>query len=54
MKTNYLKSLTFLIAIPEGATAAITQNQVLEGIGLITALLVLAYVIYSLIKPEKF
>jgi hypothetical protein len=53
MKTNYLKSLTFLIAIPQ-STASVTQNQVLEGIGLITALLVLAYVIYSLLKPEKF
>lgn len=54
MKTDYLKSLTFLIAIPQGTAAPITQNQVLEGIGLITALLVLVYVIYSLLRPEKF
>ena len=54
MKTNHLKSLAFLIAIPERATASLSQNQVLDCIGLIVALLVLAYVIYSLLKPEKF
>jgi len=54
MKTDYLKSLTFLIAIPERATVSFTQSQVLDSIGLIVALLVLAYVIYSLLKPEKF
>jgi K+-transporting ATPase KdpF subunit len=54
MKTDYLKSLVFLIAIPERAKAPINQSQVMDSIGLIVALLVLAYVIYSLLKPEKF
>lgn len=54
MKTGYLKSLVFLIAIPERTTAPITQSQVLDGIGLVVALFVMGYVIYSLLKPEKF
>jgi K+-transporting ATPase KdpF subunit len=54
MKRDYLKSMTILIAVPEKVTTSITQSQVLDSIGLIVAVLVLAYVVYSLLKPEKF
>jgi K+-transporting ATPase KdpF subunit len=54
MKRDYLKISSILLVVPERATASLSQSQVLDSIGLIVALLVLAYVIYSLLKPEKF
>jgi|APIni6443716594_1056825.scaffolds.fasta_scaffold1981270_1 K+-transporting ATPase KdpF subunit len=54
MDKDYLKASSILIVVPERATASLSQSQVLDSIGLIVAILVMGYVIYSLLKPEKF
>jgi K+-transporting ATPase KdpF subunit len=54
MKTIALKSLMFLIIVPVQPDSAVSNGPVSYIIGGIIALLIMGYLIYTLLHPEKF
>jgi K+-transporting ATPase KdpF subunit len=54
MKTNALNSLMFLIVAPIKSDSAVSNGPVSYIIGGIIALLIMGYLIYTLLHPEKF
>jgi K+-transporting ATPase KdpF subunit len=54
MKTIVMKSLSSLVLIPLKPDAAASNGPVSYIIGGIIALLILGYLIYTLLRPDKF
>jgi K+-transporting ATPase KdpF subunit len=54
MKSKAQKSLISLLAVPAGKTTALSDAHGSYIIGGIIALLILCYLIFTLLKPEKF
>jgi K+-transporting ATPase KdpF subunit len=54
MKSMILKLLFFPVLVPEHAQSAASNNPISYIIGGIIALLILGYLVYSLLRPEKF
>ena len=52
MKTKVTKSFT-LLAIPATSDAAVANGSLSYWIGGIVALLIMGYLIYTLIRPDK-
>ena len=54
MKTKVVKSL-ILLAVPASSADAVAANSTLSYVvGGIVALLILGYLVYTLLKPERF
>jgi K+-transporting ATPase KdpF subunit len=54
MKTKFAKSFIVLAAVPAPSDAAASNGPVSYLIGGIIALLIMGYLIYTLLRPEKF
>jgi K+-transporting ATPase KdpF subunit len=54
MKTKISKSLFLLTAIPVSSDTAVSNGPISYLIGGIVALLILGYLVYTLLRPEKF
>jgi K+-transporting ATPase KdpF subunit len=54
MKTKIPKSLMSLLVVPVHSDAAVSNSPVSYLIGGIIALLILGYLIYTLLRPDKF
>jgi K+-transporting ATPase KdpF subunit len=54
MKTKVATSLSLLIVSPAPSTVAVSNGPLSYLIGGIIALLIMGYLIYTLIRPEKF
>jgi K+-transporting ATPase KdpF subunit len=54
MKTKITTSLMSLVVIPVQSDAAVSNGPLSYLIGGIIALLIMGYLIYTLLRPEKF
>jgi K+-transporting ATPase KdpF subunit len=54
MKIKARTSLMFLVVLPVHSEAAVSNGPVSYIIGGIIALLILGYLIYTLLRPDKF
>jgi K+-transporting ATPase KdpF subunit len=54
MRTKTLNSLILLSAAPASSGATVSNGPVSYLIGGVIALLILAYLVYTLIRPDKF
>jgi K+-transporting ATPase KdpF subunit len=54
MKTKVVGSLMTLVVVPVHSEAAVSNDPLSYLIGGIVALLIMGYLIYTLIRPEKF
>ena len=54
MKTRFAKSFLSLVVVPIHSDAAVSNGPVSYLIGGIIALLILGYLIYTLLHPDKF
>jgi K+-transporting ATPase KdpF subunit len=54
MRTKVAGSLMTLVVVPVNAETAVSNDPLSYLIGGIAALLIMGYLIYTLIKPEKF
>jgi K+-transporting ATPase KdpF subunit len=54
MKSKISKSCLLFLAAPAPSGAAVSNGPVSYLIGGIVALLILGYLVYSLLRPEKF
>jgi K+-transporting ATPase KdpF subunit len=54
MKTKFANMFLILAVVPAHSDAAVSNGQVSYLIGGIIALLIMAYLIYSLMRPDKF
>ena len=54
MKTKAAKSLLSLVVLPVHTDAAVSNGPVSYLIGGIIALLIMGYLIYTLLHPDKF
>jgi K+-transporting ATPase KdpF subunit len=54
MKTKFSNSLMFLAVVPAGTSAVGSNGTLSYLIGGIMAFLILGYLIYTLLHPEKF
>jgi K+-transporting ATPase KdpF subunit len=54
MKKNISKSLILLVAVPAPAGTNLSNGPVSYLIGGIIALLIMGYLVYTLMRPEKF
>jgi K+-transporting ATPase KdpF subunit len=54
MKTTQFFSIFLAVVVPENSKAAAANNTISYILGAIIAILIMAYLIYSLIKPENF
>ena len=54
MKTKIPISLMSLLVVPVNSDTAVSNNSVSYLIGGIIALLIMGYLIYTLLRPEKF
>jgi K+-transporting ATPase KdpF subunit len=54
MKTNITKSLLLLLVVPASTTEAASNSPVSYLIGGIIAVVIMGYLIYTLLHPEKF
>jgi K+-transporting ATPase KdpF subunit len=54
MKTKFSKSFLFLLVLPPASDAAVSNGPVSYIIGGIIALLIMGYLVYTLLRPEKF
>jgi K+-transporting ATPase KdpF subunit len=54
MKTKITKASLLLVAAPAPAGASASNGPVSYLIGGIIALLIMAYLVYTLLRPEKF
>ncbi len=54
MKTKVATSFIFLVAIPAPSNSAVSNGPISYLIGGIVALLIMGYLVYTLLRPEKF
>jgi K+-transporting ATPase KdpF subunit len=54
MKTNIPKSLILLLVVPASTNEAASNSPLSYLIGGIIALLIMGYLVYTLLRPEKF
>jgi K+-transporting ATPase KdpF subunit len=54
MKTKIPKSLMSLLVVPVRSDAAVSNSPLSYLIGGIIALLIMGYLIYTLLRPDKF
>ena len=54
MKTKIVKSVMFLAAAPATSSAAAANSPLSYIIGGIVALFILGYLVYTLLRPDKF
>jgi len=54
MKTKVVGSFMTFVVVPVHSEAAMSNNPLSYLIGGIIALLIMGYLIYTLLKPEKF
>jgi K+-transporting ATPase KdpF subunit len=54
MKTKFAKMFLPLTVVPQHSDAAVSNGPVSYLIGGIIALLILGYLIYTLLRPDKF
>jgi K+-transporting ATPase KdpF subunit len=54
MKTKTPTSFIFLLAAPVSSNAAVSNSSLSYLIGGIIALLIMGYLVYTLLRPEKF
>lgn len=54
MKTKIAGSLLTLVVVPPHSEAAVSNDPLSYLIGGIIALLIMGYLIYTIIRPEKF
>lgn len=54
MKTKVSKSFFLLAAVPVSSDAVVPNGHLSYLIGGIVALLILGYLVYTLLRPEKF
>jgi K+-transporting ATPase KdpF subunit len=54
MKIQLASSFLSLIVVPQNSDAAVSNGPISYLIGGIIALLILGYLIYTLLRPEKF
>jgi K+-transporting ATPase KdpF subunit len=54
MKTNSAKSIMALVVIPIQSDAVVSNGPISYIIGGIIALLILGYLVYTLLRPDKF
>jgi K+-transporting ATPase KdpF subunit len=54
MKTKVLSSFLLFAVVPPDTAAASSNDSVSYLIGGIIALLIMGYLVYTLIRPEKF
>ena len=54
MKTKVVKSFMLLVAVPVPSGATTSNSPLSYLVGGIIALLIMGYLVYTLVKPEKF
>jgi K+-transporting ATPase KdpF subunit len=54
MKTKFASSFISLVVVPPHSDAAVSNGPVSYLIGGIIAFLILGYLIYTLLRPDKF
>jgi len=54
MKTKITKSFMFLAVVPDTSGAVASNGPLSYLIGGIVALLILGYLVYTLLRPDKF
>jgi K+-transporting ATPase KdpF subunit len=54
MKTTFLKSFISLLIVPVQSDSAVSNSPASYLIGGIVALLIMGYLIYTLLHPDKF
>jgi K+-transporting ATPase KdpF subunit len=54
MKTKLSRSFLLLAVVPTSSDAAVSNGPISYLIGGIIALLIMGYLIYTLLRPEKF
>jgi len=54
MKTKIETSFIFLVAVPSPSGAAVSNSPMSYLIGGIIAALIMGYLVYTLLHPEKF
>ena len=54
MKTKTQKSVMSLLVVPVHSDAAVSNSPVSYLIGGIIALMIMGYLIYTLLRPDKF
>jgi len=54
MKSNMSGPILILAAVPASADSAVSNGTVSYIIGGIIALLIMGYLVYTLMRPEKF
>jgi K+-transporting ATPase KdpF subunit len=54
MKTKVAKSFILLVAVPAPSSMAVSNGPLSYLIGGIIALLIMGYLVYTLLRPEKF
>lgn len=54
METKVTTSLMFLLVVPVSSDTAISNGPISYLVGGIIALLIMGYLIYTLLRPEKF
>jgi hypothetical protein len=53
MKRHCLKAISILVIVPDQPIALMTQSNILDTIGLVTAILGVVYVFYSLFGQKS-
>jgi K+-transporting ATPase KdpF subunit len=54
MKTKVVKSFMLLAAVPDPSGAAASNSPLSYLVGGIIALLIMGYLVYTLLRPDKF
>jgi len=54
MKTKFASSFISLVVLPEHADTVVSNGPISYLIGGIIALLIMGYLIYTLMRPDKF
>jgi K+-transporting ATPase KdpF subunit len=54
MKTKIISSCMLLVTAPASSGAAVSNGPISYLIGGIVAFLIMVYLVYTLLKPEKF
>ena len=54
MKSNFANSFLLLTATPATSGVAVSNGPVSYWIGGIIALLIMGYLVYTLVRPDKF
>jgi K+-transporting ATPase KdpF subunit len=54
MKTKVIKSLMLLAVVPDSSGSAASNGPLSYLIGAVIALLIMGYLVYTLVRPDKF